>query len=138
MKIRLQKTKAPPGMTLIEITLVIAILLSLIAVLFLGVAAYKKGTDRAKCIINITSVQKVARSYANLSQLAIGDNLLIGDIAGANKMLARAPTCPDSGVYTFQATVPAKAAGVAATELYLSCSLATATEKHVPKLYSGW
>ena len=40
MKIKLNK-KGQAGLTLIEVTLVIAVLLGLISVLFIGVAAYK-------------------------------------------------------------------------------------------------
>lgn len=125
-------------MTLIEITLVIAILLSLIAVLFLGVAAYKKGADRAKCILNISTVQKSMRSYANLNELEIADAMLIGTLAGAGKMLAVQPACPDTlGGYTFLAVVPA--ASTKASELYTVCKLAgTVGNDHSPKNAVGW
>ena len=86
MKLKLNK-KGQAGLTLIEVTLVIAVLLGLISVLFIGVAAYKKGSDRAKCILNISTVQKAARSYQNLYDLRNGDALAVGDIAGAGKMI---------------------------------------------------
>ena len=65
MKLNLNK-KGQAGMTLIEITLVIAVLLGLISVLFIGVAAYKKGSDRAKCILNIATVQKAVRCFSGV------------------------------------------------------------------------
>ena len=123
-------------MTLIEITLVIAILLSLIAVLFLGVAAYKKGADRAKCILNITTVQKTMRSYANLNEKEETDACVIGDLAGAGKMLAISPSCPDgTGSYTFGAVIPSASTSYA--DLYTVCSLA-GSENHQPKNAVGW
>ncbi len=125
-------------MTLIEITLVIAILLTLISVLFIGISTYKKGADRAQCITNIEVMQKVVRSYANLNQLEIDEALVIGTLVGAGRMLPREPKCPDTGSYTFQTKVPSQGPGTLATELYLSCSLATAVEKHVPRIYAGW
>ena len=130
MKLKLNK-KGQAGLTLIEVTLVIAVLLGLISVLFIGVAAYKKGSDRAKCILNISTVQKAVRSYQNLYELAIGDGLADTDIAGAGKMIESTPTCPSSGTYTFGTTVPT--AGTA----YLTCSLAT-SDDHVPSTTAGW
>jgi type II secretory pathway pseudopilin PulG len=114
--------KGQAGLTLIEITLVIAVLLGLISVLFIGVGAYKKGADRAKCILNIATVQKAVRSYQNLYELEIADPLVTADIAGAGKMIETVPACPSTGTYAFGTVVPA--AGVA----YLTCSIAD----HVP------
>ena len=131
MKLKLNK-KGQAGLTLIEVTLVIAVLLGLISVLFIGVAAYKKGADRAKCILNISTVQKAARSYQNLYDLRNGDALVTGDIAGAGKMIETVPACPDpTGSYTYGTTVPTP--GVA----FVDCSLAGADD-HVPASLAGW
>lgn len=123
--------KKTAGLTLIEVTLVIAVLLGLISVLFIGVAAYKKGSDRAKCVLNISTVQKAARSYQNMYELAIGGTLATTDICGSGKMIESTPVCPSAGTYTFGTTVPA--AGTA----YLTCSL-SATDQHVPSTTAGW
>ena len=69
MKVKVQN-KRQKGMTLIEITLVIAILLGLIAILFLGVTAYKKGGDRAKCILQLSMLEKLAISHGNMSEVS--------------------------------------------------------------------
>lgn len=130
MKLKLNK-KGQAGLTLIEVTLVIAVLLGLISVLFIGVAAYKKGSDRAKCILNIATVQKAVRSYQNLYELSIGEALVDTDIAGPGKMIETTPACPASGTYTFGTTVPA------ASTAYLTCSL-SATDDHVPASIAGW
>ena len=131
MKLKLNK-KGQAGLTLIEVTLVIAVLLGLISVLFIGVAAYKKGSDRAKCILNIATVQKAARSYQNLYELANGDALPIGDIAGPGKMIETVPACPSGpGNYAFGATVPEPSTA------YLTCALAL-LEDHVPASIEGW
>ena len=53
-------------MSLLEITVVIAVLLSLTSVLFLGARAWKSGAARAGCIANIRNVQQSVRSYQNL------------------------------------------------------------------------
>ena len=131
MKLKLNK-KGQAGLTLIEVTLVIAVLLGFISVLFLGVDAYQKGSDRAKCILNISTVQKAARSYQNLYDMRNGDPLPIGDIAGAGKMIEVVPDCPDTpGSYTFIGSVPL------ANQAYVDCGLA-ATDQHVPASLAGW
>ncbi len=132
MKLKLNK-KGQAGLTLIEVTLVIAVLLGLISVLFIGVAAYKKGSDRAKCILNIATVQKAVRSYQNLYELSIGQALASTDISGPGKMIETTPACPAAGTYTFGTTVPA------ASTAYLTCSLsAVADGGHAPASIAGW
>jgi len=126
MKLNILRKQA--GLTLIEVTLVIAVLLGLISVLFVGVSAYKEGSDRAKCILNITNVQKAVRSYQNMYEGAIGGPLLIATITGSGKMLEVAPVCSSGGVYTSEVTYPA--IGTA----YLKCNKAG----HVPTSTSGW
>ena len=65
-------------MTLIEITLVIAILLGLIAILFLGIFAYKKGADRSKCILQMSTLEKWAVSHGNMFEVSPSGVLLNG------------------------------------------------------------
>ena len=66
-------TKLKPGMTLIEITVVILVLLTLIAVLFIGANIYKKGADRAACILNIRNIQQAVRADQNLNNKREGE-----------------------------------------------------------------
>ena len=125
-----QKTKR--GLTLIEVTLVIAVLLSMTTILFVGVSAFKKGAERADCILNIATVQKAARSYQNLYGLQTGTTMAVGDIAGTGKFLESTPACPTpSGAYTFGTAVPGP--GVA----FVDCSLA-GSDQHLPTSLSGW
>lgn len=131
---KLNNLKKQAGLTLIEVTLVIAVLLGLISVLFIGVSAYREGSNRSKCILNISSVQKAVRSYQNLYDLTAGNALvkatLIPTTGGG--MLEVEPTCPSGGVYAWGETVPA----VGTT--YISCSYADSHD-HKPKGgTSGW
>ena len=128
---KLNNIKKQAGLTLIEVTLVIAVLLGLISVLFIGVSAYKEGSNRAKCILNISNVQKATRSYQNLYEKSVGDVLVEATIAGTGKMLETVPTCPSAGTYTWLGTIPAVGTP------YLSCSLA-GTSNHVPSSLTGW
>lgn len=70
------------GMTLLELTVVILVLLSLISILFIGARAWKKGSDRAANILNVRNVQQAVRANANVKGLSIGDNLDKSDIVG--------------------------------------------------------
>ena len=46
------------GTTLIELSVVIAVLLLLVGVLFIGVSAWRNGANTAACIVNLSSIQK--------------------------------------------------------------------------------
>ena len=61
-------TKVKPGVTLIELTVVILVLLTLIGVLFVGAQIYKEGADRSACILNIRNIQLAVRSNQNLNE----------------------------------------------------------------------
>jgi type II secretory pathway pseudopilin PulG len=102
--------------TLIELSVVIAVLLLLVGVLFIGITAWKNGANTAACIVNLSSIQKAARGYANMNQL------LAGSTEGTASLLssgfwASAPTCPAGGTYSYATTVPSQ--GVA----YVSCNI---------------
>jgi len=128
---KLNNNKKQAGLTLIEMTLVIAVLLGLISVLFIGVTAYKEGSNRSKCILNIANVQKAVRSFQNLYEKDEGDDAVQADLAGSGKFLETVPTCPSNGTYTWLGTVPE--VGTA----YLTCSLADSLD-HVPTSTTGW
>ena len=54
------------GITLLELAVTITVLLGLIAILIAGSRAWKRGGDRATCILTLRNVQMAARSYQNL------------------------------------------------------------------------
>lgn len=125
-------------MTLLELTVVILVLLSLISVLFVGARAWKRGSDRAICIIQIQSVQKGVRSYANLYGFGDGDNApdLKNKVIGMGRFVQTTPICPASGSYSFGVnygvdTIPPVG------ELYLQCTLATIAA-HEPPSHTDW
>lgn len=128
-----QNMKRKSGMTLIELTVVILVLLSLIAILFVGASAWKKGSDRAACIMNQRNVQQAVRGHQNMSGKNPGDTGLAYDsIIGANGYIQTTPTCPSSGTYpTSFTTYPALGT------LAYACSKATDLQ-HVPNDIAGW
>ena len=67
-----QNMKSKSGMTLLELTVVILVLLSLISILFIGARAWKKGSDRSANIMNIRNTQQAMRGEQNMKALAVG------------------------------------------------------------------
>jgi type II secretory pathway pseudopilin PulG len=88
------RTNRKSGMTLLELTVVILVLLSLIAILFIGARAWKKGSDRAASILVIRNVQQAVRSYANLNEVNAGSTVtnLKTEIFGEGKFMIVDPT----------------------------------------------
>ena len=102
-----QNMKAKSGMTLLELTVVILVLLSLISILFIGARAWKKGSDRAANILNLRNVQQAVRGHENMRGLDAGDDLDSAAIVGSGGYL-KMPVSPQSTiVYSFLAVVPA-------------------------------
>lgn len=126
-----QNMKRKAGMTLIELTVVILVLLSLIAILFVGASAWKKGSDRAACIMNIRNVQQAVRGHQNMSNAAIGDTITSTAIIGTNGYIQTTPTCPAGGAYTLAGTYPALGT------LAYTCDKSTDLQ-HVPNNTTGW
>jgi competence protein ComGC len=119
------------GFTLIEVTLVIAVLIGLISVTFVGVLAYKQGSNRAICIQNVSSVQKAMRSYCNFHELNPGDAIadLHGKLITHGQFFSSDPVCPSGGTYSYvDGVVPAVGA------LFITCSI----PDHVPLSTGGW
>jgi prepilin-type N-terminal cleavage/methylation domain-containing protein len=104
------------GTTLIELSVVIAVLLLLVGVLFIGITAWKNGANTAACIINLSSIQKAARGYANMNQLNPGSALTVTTLTSAG-FWGTVPICPAGGTYTSIAAVPAQGAA------YMTCSI---------------
>jgi prepilin-type N-terminal cleavage/methylation domain-containing protein len=137
-----QTMKRKSGMTLLELTVVILVLLSLISILFIGARAWKRGSDRAGCILNQRNYQQAVRSYANMNNLNPGDTVTGGDIAisgatsvivGSGKFMETTPKCPGSGAYSIADSSKIPAISTVA----LVCGLA-ASDQHVPADATGW
>lgn len=125
------RTSARSGMTLLELTVVILVLLSLISVLFVGSQAWKHGSDRAGCILQISQVQHGVRSFANLYGYVAEQNVapldLNSEVIGPGKFVENSPDCPGSGTYSFKPNEIPKIGSI-----YMTCSLKT-NENHQPQ-----
>ena len=100
-------------MTLIELTVVILVLLSLISVLFIGARAWMRGSDRAHAALLIRNAQQGVRSHAGIMGVEsltteqdwanVGDGNNLADAVfgpGAyveTDTLGTPPTHPDAG-----------------------------------------
>jgi type II secretory pathway pseudopilin PulG len=101
------------GMTLLELTVVILVLLSLISILFIGARAWKKGSDRSASILTIRNVQQAVRSFANMNgkKEAVAGEIATTDLFGAGKFMQNDPTAattihPGGGTLKYEALAP--------------------------------
>jgi prepilin-type N-terminal cleavage/methylation domain-containing protein len=121
----INKQARQKGTTLIELSVVIAVLLLLVGVLFIGITAWKSGANKAACVVNLSSIQKAARGYANMNGLSPGSAELVATLTTTG-FWATAPVCPAGGTYTFGTTTPAQGAA------YTTCSLSASG--HAPSV----
>jgi len=119
------------GLTLIEVTLVVAVLLGLITIVFIGATSYKEGSNRSMCILHISQVQKAVRAYQNMYQKNFGDACVQSTLAGTGRLIETAPICPSGGTYTWRGTIPPL------DTAYLTCSYASSHD-HAPANTLGW
>ena len=131
---RAPRFRGLPGLTLIELAIVILALMLFATILLVGARAWKRGGDRTICIANIAGVQKAVRGYANMSGLNPGDTVvgLEMKVVGPDRFFEALPACPGEGIYTLGGDqIPALGT------LYMDCSLAT-SQGHVPERISDW
>lgn len=100
--------KAKSGMTLLELTVVILVLLSLISILFVGARAWKKGSDRSANIMNVRNAQQALRGHQNTRGFIATTPVVQADIIGATGYI-KEPRVPivAAGVplaYTYRGT----------------------------------
>ena len=135
-----RRRRLAPGITLVELAVVVGVLLLLVTVLALSARAWKEGTERARCIMNIRQMQMSVRAYANLNNLEPGTNLggaapavnLLGELAGPGKFVPQLPMCPGNGLYFYGGDVIPPVGA-----LYMSCSL-SGSRGHEPQDFSDW
>ena len=123
-----------PGMTLLEMSVVILVMLSMVVILFIGGRAWKRGSDRALCIATLEAVQKGVRGYSNLYGYNPGTTVagLEGRVIGLGRFVEKVPDCPGGGNYTMLGdSIPPIGT------LYASCSLA-GSEQHLPSNPGEW
>jgi len=116
-------------MTLLELTVVILVLLSLIAILFIGARSWKQGADRSGCILNMRKAQMLVLNYQYTRGLPEYTSInMFTDILGP---AGTDPRCPGGGDYDHIGYIPPYG------ELVMWCDLSS-SQSHVPSEYSDW
>lgn len=133
---------------LLELTVVMMILMSLLAILFVGAQGWKRGSDRAACIFKMRNMQVAARSYQNMYGYNSGGHLYADGRTQhiAAHLLAKgcieqdlfertqgARSCPSDGEYSTPLTDRFPPVG----SFDMVCSLAEG-DKHVPEDHADW
>ncbi|WAC21570.1 hypothetical protein OVA24_09255 [Luteolibacter sp. SL250] len=145
-------TKRKAGMTLLELTVVILVLLSLISILFIGARAWKKGSDRAASILQIRNVQQAVRSYANMNGINPGETptftapegqdakTLKGELFGEGKFITNDPTAegakhPAGGNHKYSITAATVVPEIG--DLYMTVTGTDASD-YIPTETADW
>jgi hypothetical protein len=121
-------------MTLLELTVVILVMLTLVSVLFIGANAWKQGSDRTLCIMNLQNVQKGVRSFSNLNGYDAGQTVagLQSQVIGLGRFVEAMPECPGNGNYISGGDVIPSIG-----TLYFNCTL-SASGSHEPMSADDW
>jgi hypothetical protein len=144
------KVVARRGITLVELTVVIFVLLALTTVVFVGSRAWKRGSDRAACVLNLRNVQVATRSYQNMYVYREGSqpdlrygtrdiarHLVEGSYINHELFdrMKRVRPCPGGGFYECGTPDVFPPQG----QLYLQCSLSK-SERHgfEPESVKNW
>ncbi len=132
MKNHLFRLSRMRGMTLLEMTVVILVMLGLVGILIVSGRSWMLGTNRSGCIMNIRNMQNAVRAYQNTNQLSDGVSLNIStDLIGPGKYILDHPKCPGGGHYTPLNRIPAVG------QLVMSCDLETILG-HQPTDHEEW
>jgi type II secretory pathway pseudopilin PulG len=98
------------GTTLVELSVVIAVILLIAGVTFVAIQGWRDAANKAACIVNLATLQKAVRGYYNVNTdspavITAGYSLPILHAAGFIGSDA-GPTCPAANAgYAKQATL---------------------------------
>ncbi len=135
-----QTYSRPRGATLIELTVVISMILSLISALFVSAKYYKEAADKSSCVTQISHLQKAVRAYQNLNGLATGDSISSSDFYGEGKPYRVAAFCPlGGGKYNILDEIPSTGVAFATCLEYdESNGSVDKSQAHTPVSTAGW
>jgi type II secretory pathway pseudopilin PulG len=137
------------GLTLLELTVVISVLLSLASLLTTGVRAWKRGADRSQCLISLRTFQVAMRAYQNLygyipnsqhfteaGTTDIVEHLRRKEYITSNQYTRAIGTEPCQGGGFYSRGDPGLFPPLG--QPYLACSLAPAPDEHLPTQTADW
>ena len=141
----IQAVNRKAGMTLLELTVVILVLLSLISILFIGARAWKKGSDRSACIINIRNVQQACRGLINMNPsrtTPVTEIEIYTPAGGGTDGFLKEPICPSDPTRTYASSYSALQDGGVANpdpgHVFLVCAVAETLGTHIPDGTDDW
>jgi len=122
------------GFTMLELTVVIAVLLSLASLLATGVRAWKRGADRSHCVMVLRNAQQAVRCFQNLYGYEPGRTLNATDgVTDIAEELANRGLITPNQFAEAKGEVPCQGGGTYSRkdptrfpdlgELYMECSL---------------
>ena len=144
-----RRKRSSLGLTLLELTVVISVLLSLVSLLTTGVRVWKRGADRAQCLLTLRTIQVAVRSYQNLNGFSeglphptesgtadIAEHLRRKDYISSSQYEQAVGTraCPGGGFYERDDPTLFPPA----SQPYLTCSLAPDPDAHRPTKTTDW
>jgi len=91
---------------------------------------WRKGSERAHCIMNIRNVQQVIRGHEGMHNMRTGDEIDWNYLFGPDGFMKK-PVCPSGGIYEFSKTI--QPIGVLGCKCSHSDSL-----RHEPDDFSNW
>lgn len=121
---------APDGKSAARGWIIIAVIM--MPMLYVWLVDFKKGSDRAGCIMNIRNVQQATRSHNGMNNIGTGPapGFSKHSLIGPGKFIDKEPVCPSGGNYTWIESGRAPEIG----ELMIRCS----HPQHLPKDYHDW
>ena len=141
--------RALPAFTLVEMTVVISVMLSLVSVFTASARAWKRGSDRSDCIMGMRNIQMAVRSYQNLYGYDPGTyhstdtgtpdiilNIYQRDLITRNQceMAFGRVKCDGGGTYSRGEANRFPLTGAS----YVTCSLSVTEENHAPDAIADW
>jgi len=85
------------GLTLVELTLTISVVLGLVSILFAGTGLYQSQADRAGCLIAQNHMRKALVSYSHITNQNFEPGVDYYNDAFSAGLFEEQLTCPDSG-----------------------------------------
>lgn len=127
------------GVTLLELTVVISMILTLLSTLFISATYYRDGATRATCVAQITQIQKGVRSYQNLEGLNPGTPVSTADFIGPGKPMDTPSTCPrDNKAYQYYGVIPPEGVAFAKCTTFGPGTGTDAEDTHHPGDLTAW
>ena len=136
------------GLTLLELSVVVTVLLLMISLLFIGSRAWRRGSDRSTCVMTLRNVQVATRAYQNMYGYSYGGQPSaengtqdIGELLFAKGYIEAklyhqtrgTDFCPAGGTYS----CPVPDVFPDPGQLYMQCNLSS-SDQHTPASHADW